>query len=425
MSEKEIPLVIRPRQDSAPSRSQPAQMEAEETKSDVPPLVVSPSGEVRLIEDASPAVQALPPGGRAWSFRSAVWILLLIAALVLMSLWLAREVVNWANALAGFHPVLSVVLYLTVASLLILGLGLTWGQRRAYMRLAHLGDLRERLEQARRLQVSKAEDEKLRREFADRVESLAATRGITAEVRRFVLESMQDRPAPGAWVDRASSWLLRDLDERVKQLIETEARVVGVTTALSPSGPLDALLIVWRNGNLILRIAEIYGVRPGGYGNYRLFRRVVTNMVLAALSQEAMQMLYAAYGPAAVQAATQGLRGVVGAISTAGSTMAPDPVTKGLFVAGGALGKGAADMVGEAAAQITGPLLQGVLNAILTIRIGMAAQNECRIVALSSEERRTQSAGIVSALLGFFASVRRSSSQPVAIAGEAPKAAAP
>lgn len=422
MTKDEIPLIIRPRQDSAASGSQPAAIETDEFSSDVPPLVLSPSGNVRLIEEASPAAPALSPsGGRVRSFTSVIWILLLMAAIVLMSLWLAREVVIWANALAGFHPILGVVLYSTVASLLLFGTVLAWSQCRAYMSLAHLGNLRARFEQARCLQVSKVEDEKLRKEFTERVDKLAETRLITAEVRQFVLESMHDRPAPGAWVDRASSWLLRDLDGRVKHLIETEARVVGVTTALSPSGPLDAVLIVWRNGNLILRIADIYGVRPGGYGNYRLFRRVVTNMVLAALSQEAMQMLYAAYGPAAVQAATQGFRGVVGAISTAGSTFAPDPVTKSIFVAGGALGKGAADMVGEAAGQITGPLLQGVLNAILTIRIGLAAQTECRLVALSSDERRMQSAGIVSALLGFFASVRQNSSQSTVSAGDTPK----
>jgi hypothetical protein len=54
------------------------------------------------------------------------------------------------------------------------------------------------------------------------------------------------------------------------------------------------------------------------------------------------------------------------------------------------------------------------LNAILTIRIGLAAQKECRLVSLRPEERRTLSAGIVSALLGFFLHVRQSSVRPMA-----------
>ena len=66
----------------------------------------------------------------------------------------------------------------------------------------------------------------------------------------------------------------------------------GISTALSPSGRLDALIVFWRNIRLIMRIAETYGVRPGPYGSYRLVSRVVANMVLAGLSQEVMQLFY-------------------------------------------------------------------------------------------------------------------------------------
>jgi uncharacterized membrane protein YcjF (UPF0283 family) len=324
-----------------------------------------------------------------------------------------QGVLNWTVQFANIHPMLGYIAYGLLGGLVLLIVLLLSSQYWAYRHLGILGDLQERLERARDFQVSKADDELLRREFQARVDKLQETQLISSEVRRSVLTVLADVIEPGAWVEVACTQLLRDMDEQVKQLIEREARLVGVSTALSPSGPLDTLIVLWRNTRLILRIAEIYGLRPGAYGNYRLLRRVVANMVVAGLSQEAMQMLYAAYGPAAVEAASRGFRSIFDLLSKGGMMLAPfEPMTGSLFAVGGAVGKGASDLVGMSAAQITGPLLQGVLNAVLTIRIGLAAQNECRLLSLNADERRTQSAGIVSALLGFFLSVRRSSLQP-------------
>jgi hypothetical protein len=134
-----------------------------------------------------------------------------------------------------------------------------------------------------------------------------------------------------------------------------------------------------------------------------------------------MQMLYAAYGPAAIEAASKGLRRLFNVVRWAGTMMVTtiEPVTGSLLIAGGAAGEAASTFAGTAAAQISGPMLQGVLNAILTIRIGLAAQNECRLVSLSPEERGTQSAGIVSSFLGFFINVRRTPLQPTGVGDSA------
>jgi hypothetical protein len=107
--------------------------------------------------------------------------------LVLLALWLAREVVSWAGTLATFHPVLGHVLYAAVAGLLALGLLTLYGQYRAYLRLESLDDLRMRLGQAQRLQVSKAADEQLRQAFGAYVEKLATAQAILPEMRRPVL----------------------------------------------------------------------------------------------------------------------------------------------------------------------------------------------------------------------------------------------
>lgn len=383
------------------------------------PLLLSPTAEPRPIADAPSAGQpaaTCSSGGRL--APPLFWAVVFVATSILVTLYLARTITGWATNLAAVHPALAFTLYGSVGVLLGAVLWTVCRQLQAYWRLTVLGDFRGRLEQARDGQVGKQADEQLRREFLAHVERLRTTGVVSDDVCRSVLAALREPAAPGAWVERASACLLCGVDEQVKQEIECEARRVGVVTALSPSGPLDTAVVLWRGARLVLRIAQIYGLRPGSYGSYRLFRRVTVHMVVAGLSEEALHLLYAAYGPAAAEAAAKGFRSLFDLVSKGGMLLAPvEPLTGGLLAVGGAVGKGASDAAGAAVTLVTGPLLQGVLNAIFTLRIGLAAQHECRLLALTPQERRTQSAGIVSALLGFFRSVRRPALSPQVGAG--------
>ena len=393
------------------------------------PFLLSPTTPVRLIDNVpADTIDSAPTdciGREQGHFLAAKrpapsyigWTAVLIT-LALLVIWMVQGFLNWAGQFTNTHPTLGTIVHGLLGILAIIVVVWVGRQYRAYRRLDLLGDFQMRLECARDLHVTRNDDIKLRHDFQARLEKLQATRLIAPMLRESVLTVMASRSEPGEWVGAASSRLLRDMDERVKAIIEQEARRVGVMTALSPSGPLDTGIVLWRNARLALRIAEIYAVRPGGYGNYRLLRRVVTNMATAGLSQEVMQMLYAAYGPAAVEAASKGFRSFFDVVGKGGMLLATvEPLTGSLLAASGAVGKGVSDFAGTAAAQITGPLLQGVLNAILTIRIGLAAQNECRLVSLRPEERRALSAGIVSSMLGFFLNVRRT---PIAPTGSEP-----
>lgn len=213
-----------------------------------------------------------------------------------------------------------------------------------------------------------------------------------------LLQAREYRDSP-LWCDRACESLYAKVDRRVKETIESEAMLVGITTAISPSGPIDVAIVCWRNARLVLKIAELYGVRPGSLGSIRLLRRVATNMALAGLSQEFTQMLYAVYGPTVAGAAVRGAATAADALAKMGSTTAVlgEPIGI-LLAAGGAAGKAAAGLFATAGAQLAGPMLQGVLNAILTLRIGLAAQAECRLLPLSPETRRTRAAGILSVI---------------------------
>lgn len=379
-----------------------------------PPVALTPTREPRIIEDRPHAERRASAAREKRSLGPRLLGPVVgVAALVTVSLWLARAIRSWGDSLTVLHPALAYALYGSVGVLLAFVLVTTVRQYRAYKRLTVVGNLRVRLEQARNGQVSKGGDDHLRQEFQAHLEQLHTAQIISDDLRRSVLMVLREPHASGGWVERSGQRLLRGMDDQAKQEIEREARLVGVSTALSPSGPLDTALVLWRGTRLILRVAQIYGMRPGGYSSYFLFRRVVVHMGIAGLSEEAMQMLSTAYGPAAAEAAAKGLRGLFDLMSKGGLLLAPvEPLTGGLLAMGGVAGKGASDAAGAAVTLVSGPLLQGVLNGILTLRIGQAAQHECRLLAMTSQERRRQAAGAVSALLGFFRSVRQAPYSP-------------
>ena len=432
MIEDAIPLRIRPitvaaRADQPASKSDPAET-ADPSKNDVHPRFVSEVEPVLLgcngtnniplflgIAPPTPPEENQPPveksavqrGSRRWTALSPGF-LVVIVVLLLIAIWMVQAVVSWAIRVGETHPALGIACNALLAIGAALILYLIAREIRSHWSLLKLGDMQMQLGRARAGQLATKDDERLKVRFRSVAKRLKANGTIAEDVNRDILTLIVDSNMPGDWVEPACRRMLQTMDERVKALIEHEARLIGVGTALSPSGPLDAAIVLWRNSRLVLQIAEIYGIRPRGYQSFRLLRRVVSNTVIAGLSQEAMQMLYAAYGPAAVEAASRGFRCIFDLIYRGGIMLAMvEPISGSLIAAGGAIGKGVSDVAGAAAAQVTGPLLQGLLNAVLTVRIGLIAQNECRLLALTDEERRVESASIVSTLLGFFLQVRR------------------
>ncbi|MHC4079519.1 MAG: DUF697 domain-containing protein [Planctomycetota bacterium] len=126
--------------------------------------------------------------------------------------------------------------------------------------------------------------------------------------------------------------LLAGLDDQVRQIIRRESLAVAVATAVSPSGAADAFVVLWRSVNLVARIAELYYGRPGIRGTF---------LVLADVSFAAV-----------VASQMQGI------------------AEKGVQTAGGFLGK--------AASPFAGPVLDGVVNGLVTMRIGYLAMGRCR-----------------------------------------------
>jgi putative membrane protein len=115
----------------------------------------------------------------------------------------------------------------------------------------------------------------------------------------------------------------------VRREIAQAARAVSLVTALAPRAIVDVVFVAAQALRLIRRIAEIYGGRPGLLGAFRLARAVGAHLALTgsmALGDSLLQQI---------------------------------------------VGHGVA-------ARISSRLGEGVLNGLLTARIGLSAMAVCR-----------------------------------------------
>jgi putative membrane protein len=185
----------------------------------------------------------------------------------------------------------------------------------------------------------------------------AACRALRAEVERSGGDVAPLAARVAELEQRTVARLLAPLDRKAGEAIRGEALRVGIMTAVSPYGSLDAFLVLWRNVNLVSRVATIYYGRPGPRGTVRVVRDVALATVASAYLDDL-------------------------------SEVAADAV---------------ASFAGKAAGVLAGPLLEGSLNAVATLRIGYVAKARCR--AFSGWTARTRA----SAAKEAFAEAARAS----------------
>ncbi|WP_150286515.1 TIGR01620 family protein [Rhabdaerophilum calidifontis] len=162
---------------------------------------------------------------------------------------------------------------------------------------------------------------RLDRFYADDPGSTAAR----AEIRR-ALGEIHDPLTLVAIAERA---LFRAKDAAARQAIAEAASRVSIVTALSPRALVDVAFVLFQSIRLVRALSAIYGGRASGLGLLRLAARVFGHLAI-----------------------------------TGGVAMADQLVSQ--FVGAGL------------AARISAKLGEGVLNGILTARIGLAALDLCR-----------------------------------------------
>ncbi len=157
--------------------------------------------------------------------------------------------------------------------------------------------------------------------YRDRPET-ARARAETEDAARAIIDGRD-------LIDVAERALLRPLDEKAQGEIANAAKRVSLVTAISPRAILDVIFVIAQIIRLVRRIAEIYGGRPGLFGLIKLARSIGAHLAIT--------------GGMAV-----------------GDSLVQQIVGHGI------------------ASRISARMGEGVLNGLLTARVGLSALAVCR-----------------------------------------------
>ena len=98
---------------------------------------------------------------------------------------------------------------------------------------------------------------------------------------RAALQGHADDIIDGADMIRlAERELMAPLDQEARRLVSQAAQRVSVVTAVSPRALIDVLFVFVAALRLIRQLARLYGARPGALGMVRLLRHVIAHLAI-------------------------------------------------------------------------------------------------------------------------------------------------
>lgn len=159
----------------------------------------------------------------------------------------------------------------------------------------------------------------------------------TGRARALVLEFSKEIIDGSDLIDLAERHLVLPLDAQARREIADASKRVSIVTTVSPRALLDVLFVAAQAIRLMRRIAEIYGGRPGLLGFFKLARSVGAHLAI-----------------------TGGL--------AIGDSLLQQVVGHGI------------------AAKLSAKLGEGVLNGLLTARVGLSAMAVCRPMPFCAEK---------------------------------------
>lgn len=211
-----------------------------------------------------------------------------------------------------------------VGLLVVAVIALLVRELRAIWRLTHIDGMR-----AEALDIVATDDRERARTLVRELIDLYGRDPTTARARAELGRLSREIVDGADLVRLAERELMEDLDARARRLVGNAAKRVSMATAVAPRAVIDVAVVAAVTVSLIRRVAEVYGGRPGRLGFFRLLRHVVSHLA----------------------------------------------VTGGM-----AAGEGVIDqLVGHGiAAKLSARLGEGMINGLLTARVGLAAIAVCR-----------------------------------------------
>jgi putative membrane protein len=281
--------------------------------------------ELRAIEEAEAAnlpavIEQTQKPSRFWS--KLFWS----AAGGLVSLALGLAVANLVQSLFSYAPWLGwLALGLTALAALAL-LVISLRELFAIFRLEKI----ERL-QKRAADVLASDDRVEGKAVVSEMLSLARNVPRLAKARTAMEKYSGDIIDGADYVRLAERELLAPLDAEARQLVSSAAKRVSLVTAISPRAAVDMLFVLFNTLFLIRKLATLYGGRPGVLGMFRLMRHVISHLALTggmAVGESLVQQLLG-HGLAAKLSARLG-EGVLNGLLTARLGIAAIEVTRPL-----------------------------------------------------------------------------------------------
>ena len=291
---------------------------------DDPDIVVMPSGQPRRSAPAVKSAQtgetdqlpvAPPPSRRhaPWAvmfWLSSAGLLLLATGLGIANL--IEDLLNRAAWLGGVGAALAAVVVVALLAIVTReALGLA--------RLATIDTMRDRA-----AAVLVSDDRAAGRALGRDLIALTGRMPRLARARARLEGHLGDIIDGGDLVRLSERELMAPLDEEARRLVGAAAKRVSVVTAVSPRAAVDMLFVLMTALGLVRRLALLYGGRPGTLGLFKLLRHTVSH------------------------------------IAVTGGMAASDSLIQQV------IGHGLA-------AKLSARLGEGVLNGLLTARLGLAA----------------------------------------------------
>ena len=289
------------------------------------------AGEPHLSNEEAAVEQAQDRGMMAragMSWASLFWSALGALVSLAIGVW-------FETLIEGFFARSAALGWIGLALLAFIGLALlalTAREVLAVARQRHIARLHQSFAQARL-----ADDRDAARSGVRELCALYAGRPATARARANLAGMTREIVDGRDLIDIAERGLMHGLDAEATREIAAAARRVSVVTAISPRALIDVVFVAAQAIHIIRRLAEIYGGRPGFMGFIRLARSVGAHLAI-----------------------------------TGGMAVGDSLVQQ-------VLGHGIA-------ARLSARLGEGVLNGMLTARIGLSAMAVCRPMPFAVEK---------------------------------------
>jgi putative membrane protein len=174
----------------------------------------------------------------------------------------------------------------------------------------------------------------------DRTESRAIVRDLLGLARenphlaraRAALQGHADDIIDGADMIRlAERELMTPLDQEARRMVSSAAQRVSIVTAVSPRAVIDVLFVFVASLRLIRQLARLYGARPGALGMIRLMRHVIAHLAITGGMAVGDSMIQQVLGHGIAAKLSQRLgEGVLNGLLTARLGLAAIDVTRPL-----------------------------------------------------------------------------------------------